>query len=769
MATRTVEATGSEPVVTTVTQVVRIDPNKAYYYDYWIDTEADHFFDTVLTASTSSGIVTRSYDLALDDPITTDATLSLSVQGLLYGVTDKVQTPDHWAQLKLNDHEVSTYTWDGRVPQSIAPVAVPATWLDQPVNKLVLVADQSQVPTGIMDYKYNPDFLELSYPATADAEGDRIEILALQDAAVTTEAAVQVTGFTTDQVRIYDVRNPEEPVQLLTTSATDPGDGTFRIEFPDTWGASDPAPAYWLSTLSEDALLAPAAVEVDQPSHWKSPEHTADYIAIVHRSLWDAIQPLLDRRAVEGLAIAKVDVQDVYDEFNGGHLHQKAIREFLSYAYSNWNAGGERPKYVLLVGDGTPDFRGETSTTLKNLIPPFLINIDPWLVETAADNRFVTFDGPDDYMPEMIVSRISAQNPAEVTNYVNKVAAYEDHAATPDGAWQNRVVYVADDEETGAGNFHLFSDDIRTNWLPPDYDTLSIYYNPNNVPAGVGLVAEADMKTAIKQAFDDGAIHVQWFGHASRIRWGNITGIWNHRDVPTLAPNSTLPFVAAYSCWEGYFHNIDLNYYALAERHLLQAGAGSIGGLSPSGLHLGEALRVLDQGLTKSFFQDRIAATGDAVDAARSYYYANTSSVWHDVIDTSILFGDPALKLRLPVPLPVAPDVDITHSTSEGVDLSWPHLEPDATYQVWRGASPYFDPDVEGEGVQVGTVDAKVAGYAPADPAGFNDDGAVGIVQVVGDADNNYFWVVRGANWRGVSDNSNRVGEFDFALVRGQP
>lgn len=765
MTTRTVEPTGSEPVVTTVTQVVRIDPNKAYFSDYWIDTEADHFFDTVLTANTSSGTVTRSYDLALDDPITTDATLSLSIKGLIYGVSQQPQTPDHWAQLKLNAHEVSTYAWDGRVPQPIAPVAVPATLLDQPINQLILVADQGKATTGITEYKYNPDFLELSYPATADAELDRIEILALQDAAVTTDATVQVTGFTTDQVRVYDVRRPEQPVQLLTTSATDRGDGTFMIGFWDAWPSDDPAPAYWLSTLDQNALLAPVAVEVDQPSHWRSPDHTADYIAIVHASLWDAIQPLLDRRAADGLAIAKVNIQDIYDEFNGGHLHQNAIREFLSYAYSNWNGDGERPKYVLLVGDGTIDFKGTTSTTLKNLVPPFLINIDPWLVETAADNRFVTFDGPDDYMPEMIVSRIPAQSPAEVTNYVDKVAAYEDPIATPDGPWQNRVVYVADDEETGAGNFHLFSDDIQTNWLPAYYETGSIYHNPNSIPAGVGLKTAPDMKAAIRQAFDDGAIHIQWFGHASRFRWGNES-LWNILDVPTLAPNSTLPFVAAYSCWEGYFHNIGSNYPALAERHLLQAGAGSIGGLSPSGLHLGEALRVLDQGLTKSFFQDRIAATGDAVDAARSYYYANTDSSWHDVIDTSILFGDPALKLRLPVPPPVAPDVDIAHSASEGVDLSWPHLEPDATYEIWRGASPYFDP--EDAGIQVGTVDAQAAGVSAGDEVHFDDDGAVGPVQVVGNVDNNYYWVVRGANWRGVSPDSNRVGEFDFALVRGQ-
>ena len=49
----------------------------------------------------------------------------------------------------------------------------------------------------------------------------------------------------------------------------------------------------------------------------------------------------------------------------------------------------------------------------------------------------------------------------------------------------------------------------------------------------------------------------------------------------------------------------------------------------------------------KTIFQDRVTRVGDAVTEAKDYYFAN-SSQWHDVLDTSILFGDPALALRLP-------------------------------------------------------------------------------------------------------------------------
>ncbi len=94
---------------------------------------------------------------------------------------------------------------------------------------------------------------------------------------------------------------------------------------------------------TEAALSAPLAIEQDVPSTWQAPANEADYIAIVHSSLSGAIQPLLSHRTAEGLRVAKVDVQDVYDEFSAGRIDPEAIRSFLTYAYSNWNGNGARP------------------------------------------------------------------------------------------------------------------------------------------------------------------------------------------------------------------------------------------------------------------------------------------------------------------------------------------------------------------------------------------------------------------------------------------
>ena len=233
-----------------------------------------------------------------------------------------------------------------------------------------------------------PDWVEVSYQAAARAYDDNLYIESI--AAGANEVVVE--GFSDDEVKIYDIRDPLHPVLIDAPLAQLDGT-TYTQHF---WDANLAGPTYYLST---DAKLAtPKAIEQPvqdgTPSLLTSPANQADYIAIVHRDLWDAIDPLLDHRSDDdGFAVAKVDVQQIYDEFSYGRRDPEAIRSFLAYAYRSWkgtSGNAEAPQYVVLVGDGHYDFTGVSGTTLPNLVPPYLLDIDPWIGETAADNRFVS-------------------------------------------------------------------------------------------------------------------------------------------------------------------------------------------------------------------------------------------------------------------------------------------------------------------------------------------------------------------------------------------
>ena len=138
-------------------------------------------------------------------------------------------------------------------------------------------------------------------------------------------------GFSAPDVVVYDIRDPLHPV-IIATPPAEPDGGAYAQHF---WDQDRPGPAYFLST--DATLSAPLAIERPvqdgAPPRLAVPENHADYIAIVHRDLWDAIDPLLaHRRSADGFAVAKVDVQQIYDEFSlrpprpGGHPQLPGVR-----------------------------------------------------------------------------------------------------------------------------------------------------------------------------------------------------------------------------------------------------------------------------------------------------------------------------------------------------------------------------------------------------------------------------------------------------------
>ncbi len=127
-----------------------------------------------------------------------------------------------------------------------------------------------------------------------------------------------------------------------------------------------------------------------------------------------------------------------------------------------------------------------------------------------------------------------------------------------------------------------------------------------------------------------------------------------------------------------------------------------------------------------------------------------------------------------PVFTPVAPDVAVEPAPDAAyVTLTWPGRQENPYYEVWRASDPYFDP-AAGEGNQVADVwgEPYGSGEVPYTDDGvdrhYTDPGDLQLptVKIFGDTAINYFWVVRGRYDDDVSANSNRVGEFDYALVR---
>ena len=619
MATRARQPDGSETRVDVITHTLHLEYDRDYRSHYHRPRDEDHWFDTPLSVVASSPVVTRTYTftvthLALSGPLT--------IRALLHGGRNQPASPDQSLALTLNAHALGLFQWDGS-KDYLATVITEPTLLREGANTLDLVVGLDQFPTdaGIESYWISPDWVEIDYPARAWAQDGWL----LAQGVPAGPVDIAIEGFSSPQAWAFDVTDPRHPVRVLSVRAQE---GRVHV-----W---DDAPVHARYLVSEpNAFLEPTAIAKDRPSHLRGPRGHVDYIAIVHPSLGDAIDPLLAHRRAEGMIVAKVDVQDIYDEFNFGRLDPEAIRDFLAYAYEHWRGAQGPPRFVLLVGDGHYDFRENSGTSLPNLIPPYLIDVDPWIGETAADNRYVSVDGPDN-LPDMSIGRIPARTPAEVTAVVDKILTYE---AAPAGDWQKRILFAADRATGFDADFPRISDAIRQHWLPQAYQDRHLYY----------LVDEPDaaaMRAAFRRAFDDPPLILQWFGHASRFRWGSVS-MFNIFDPPALTENSVWPVTFTYACWSGYFINLYRDWQSLGETLVLTPGRGSVADLSPAGLHVGDSLTALNQGVIKAIYQDKIERLGPAIDAGKGYF-ADHSDAWHDIIDTSILFGDPALRLRRP-------------------------------------------------------------------------------------------------------------------------
>ncbi len=637
MTTRAVTPQSGDPLVTSMTRTVRSERNRDYRSLYPLPDGSDRWFDNALFVNIAVPVVSTTY-LFEGDAAISPLSGTADVRVRLHGGAENPADPDQSVAVRLNSHDLGVYQWDGSVPFT-ATTTVSTSWFDQTPNRITLEAARTQLP-DLSLYWVSPDWVEVTYPALLQATGDRLYAEAIP-AVSGRRAQVRVQGWSSADVRIYDVRDASQPVQL-TTLQTSASGSEQTVDFWDEWPAGAAAPSYFMATTA--ALLAPQAIERDTPSKLLSPTNNADYIAVVHASLAQAIQPLLDLRAAEGLRVKKVDVQDIYDELSGGRVDPEAIRSFLAYAYLHWNPGGAPPLYVLLVGDGHYDFKGHQAPNLPNLIPPYLMHVDPFLGETAVDNRYASADGHNDFLPDMAIGRIPAKTAADVTTYVNKVIAYE---AAPAGAWEQRAVFVADDKDDPAGNFHTMSDEARLGWLPEAFEDRPIYYRSDP-----SLDTGAEMRAAIKTAMNDGAAYLQWFGHGSQFRWGSVS-MFDILDPATLAANARLPFTVHLGCWSGYFIGIqgsplyNRNEQSLGEVFVLTAGRGSVADLSPTGLHIGSALLNMNSGLIKAIFQDGVVRAGDATDAAKLYFFQSGSG-YNDLIDTQVLLGDPALRLRVP-------------------------------------------------------------------------------------------------------------------------
>jgi hypothetical protein len=338
------------------------------------------------------------------------------------------------------------------------------------------------------------------------------------------------------------------------------------------------------------------------------------------------------------MRVAVADVEDIYDEFNGGVSNPQAIRDFLSYAYHNWVAPA--PTYVLLVGGATFDYRDILEFSQKYdrtiYVPTQIVETDQW-GETVSDNWFVQVSG-DDVLPDMFIGRLPAQTRSEADNMVNKIIHREQNP--PDESWNTNVLLVSDDDEA---SFETTSDQLA--------DRLPFYYTAHKAYAADYPPGDptADISSIVNVS---GTIFLNYVGHGNVDMWGTWAGgrTFDRSDVAALNNTGKLPMVTVANCYNGFFVG---SLVSTSEEFMRLEDKGAISVWAPTGQGYPSGHRVLMREFYDAIFQDdqHLDGVGAATAAAKAAVYAQ-SSYWGELVETFLLFGDPATQLGLLVNYP---------------------------------------------------------------------------------------------------------------------
>jgi len=641
---------------------VHLEENRTYVSSLPMEEGVDHWYGLRIQAAglgnpgwqdfpfTASHVATGTFT----------ATLEVALAGNVEGT--------HHLRLYVNGHQVHDDHWSGRTLYH-ARVDFPQSHLSEG-NNVIRVELANDTPGQFFDMVYT-DWLRVGYQRSYVAEGD--ELAFGGDEAGTWQ--YRVSGFSSEDIELFDVTDParvsrivgavisEGGVTALTPAPHLPpplpklgeGEGAQgegeRASYTLRFGDSHDGARRYLA-LTAARRLTPLSIELDNPSELQSPDEGADYIIVTHGDFREAVQPLAAHRAAQGLRVQVVDVQDIYDEFGYGLMSAEAIRDFLAYAYSHWPEPA--PSYVLLVGDGTYDFRHYLSTSAPTYIPPYLKLVDQDLGETAADNRYACVSG-NDFLPDLHIGRLPANTPAEAEVMVNKILSYETSPA--EGDWNRHVLFVTDDLEGGGGDFYAFSDSIADGYadpptntvklLPEPYTATKIYLGRTCPDENPSVICQQEIVDTLNTT---GALLVSYIGHATKTYWAEER-LMDLAALTRLTNGDKLPIALPMTCHEGYFHEAEAGFEAFGEANVRTAGGGAVASWSPTGFGLAAGHDYLERGLFLALFHDGVQELGAATTQAKLYLLAHApAGRYDDLLDTFLLFGDPALRVRLAEP-----------------------------------------------------------------------------------------------------------------------
>jgi hypothetical protein len=481
----------------------------------------------------------------------------------------------------------------------------------------------------------------------------------------------QLSGAGSDMI-LWEITDPQRPESIAYTLNGSTASFTVETNEPREFIAFLPGGSFPVPDYGSEGLGPVSNQDLHGLAH-------PEMVIITPELFLEEANALAQfRRENDGLDVAVVTQQQVFNEFSSGTPDATAIRNFMKMFYDRSGGSSGNCRYLLLFGDGSYDNRGsEEKQYNTNLILTYQSaeSLSP-TGSYVSDDYFGLLDTDEsmyDGLLDIGIGRLPASDQEEASSLVEKIIAYSD----PDkqGGWRNQVCFIGDDEDS---NIHMRQADELATYMRdhyPVYNTNKVYldaYTQEELSTGPSY---PDVTQAINDQVNRGALIINYTGHGGtqglaheKILTSNHIREWRNKDKLPLFITATCEF----SRYDEYDRAEDLEITTAGEYVLLNTEGGGIGLFTTTRLVYSGPNHALNERFFEVAFEkdsgQQNLRLGDII-----IYSKNNTGAGINKRNFTLL-GDPSLRLSYPRHSVVTDSINGVH-VSQGSDtlsaLQW--------------------------------------------------------------------------------------------------
>ena len=445
---------------------------------------------------------------------------------------------------------------------------------------------------------------------------------------------------------VWNINNPSYPMEMpLGTYNDETGEGIYFCTSSATssmYMAFDPS-----QTLKK---IGDYETVENQNLHGMA---VPELLIITDKSMMAQGQRIADlHTAIDGIDVAVVDQEKVFNEFSSGTRDAMAYRLLCKMLYDR---DSNKFKHLLLLGTGNHDNRellgkheGQLLTYQSDCsnYEDFSFTSDDFF-GFLADNSGSSITGDQ---LTIGVGRITSADANEADSDIDKLVEYY---ANPDyGVWRNNTLVISDAPDQG---MHMFQGEGYKNMIDNDLGTgmhvqtihNSMYPRSTDQPTvAINRKTATEAKQLLNNTLKDGVYFATYVGHAGP---GSITRgnkLWTTGDVARCNFRH-LPIMSTACCDVAHY---DGDTRGIAELMFHKRDGGAIALLTSSRMVYASDNDRLNKFFLTALFSN--ASTGQMTTLGEAYKQSKLGFTTSNTNKMSFfLLGDPAIRVNYPVSL----------------------------------------------------------------------------------------------------------------------